>query len=99
MPRIFGPIVKPGVDLWTMKTPNRGLAADADVVRARSVTPNDISVPAFEMNVLRPLISHPPSRGSARVDIARVSDPASGSVRPNAPRAVPSASGRNQRSF
>ena len=35
-------------------------------VRASSVTPNDMSVPALEMNVLRPLISQPPSRRSAR---------------------------------
>ena len=31
-------------------------------VRANSVTPNDMSVPALEMNDLRPLISQPPSR-------------------------------------
>ena len=35
-------------------------------VRASSVTPNDMSVPAFEMKVFRPLISQPPSRRSAR---------------------------------
>jgi len=43
------------------------------------------------MNVFRPLISQPPSRRCARVRIPRASDPASGSVRPNAPRARPSA--------
>ena len=67
-------------------------------MRASSVTPNDMSVPALEMNVFRPLISQPPSRRSARVRIPRASDPASGSVSPNAPSARPSASGRSQRS-
>ena len=55
-------------------------------------------MPALEMNVLRPLISQPPSRRSARVRMPRASEPASGSVRPNAPSARPSASGRSQRS-
>ena len=65
---------------------------------ASSVTPNDMSVPALEMNVLRPLISQPPSRRTARVRMPRASEPASGSVKPNAPSARPSASGRSQRS-
>ena len=73
-------------------------APSADSVRASSVTPNDMSVPALEMNVLRPLISQPPSRRTARVRMPRASEPASGSVRPNAPSARPSASGRSQRS-
>ena len=47
---------------------------------------------------LRPLITHPPSRGSARVQMPRASDPASGSVSPKAPSARPSANGRNHRS-
>ena len=72
--------------------------SSADSVRASSVTPNDMSVPALEMNVLRPLISQPPSRRSARVRMPRASEPASGSVKPNAPRTRPSASGRSQRS-
>ena len=57
-----------------------------------------MSVPALEMKVLRPLISHPPSRRSARVRMPRASEPASGSVSPKAPSARPSASGRSQRS-
>ena len=57
-----------------------------------------MSVPALEMNVLRPLISQPPSRRTARVRMPRASEPASGSVKPNAPSARPSASGRSQRS-
>ena len=89
MPRIFGPIVKPGVSFSTTKLANLGACPSADSVRASSVTPNDMSVPALEMNVLRPLISQPPSRRSARVLIPRASDPASGSVRPNAPSDAP----------
>ena len=57
-----------------------------------------MSVPALEMNVLRPLITQPPSRRSARVRMPRASEPASGSVRPKAPRARPSANGRSHRS-
>ena len=67
-------------------------------VRASSVTPNDMSVPALEMNALRPLINQPPSWRSARVVMPRMSEPASGSVSPNAPSTRPSASGRSQRS-
>ena len=98
MPRIFGPMVKPGVSFSTTKLANLGSSPSAGSVRASSVTPNDMSVPALEMNVLRPLISQPPSRRSARVRIPRASEPASGSVSPNAPSTRPSASGRSQRS-
>ena len=98
MPRIFGPMVKPGVSFSTTKLANLGSRPSADSVRASSVTPNDMSVPALEMNVLRPLISQPPSCRSARVRIPRASEPASGSVSPNAPSTRPSASGRSQRS-
>ena len=76
----------------------RRAAPSPDSVRASSVTPNDMSVPALEMNAFRPLISQPPSRRTARVRMPRASEPASGSVRPNAPSARPSASGRSQRS-
>ena len=98
MPRIFGPMVKPGVSFSTTKVANLDGSPSSDGVRASSVTPNDMSVPALEMNVFRPLISQPPSRRSARVRMPRASEPASGSVRPNAPSARPSASGRSQRS-
>ena len=98
MPRSFGPIVKPGVSFSTTKLANGGACPSPDSVRASSVTPNDMSVPALEMNVFRPLISQPPSRRTARVRMPRASEPASGSVRPNAPSARPSASGRSQRS-
>ena len=98
MPRIFGPMVKPGASFSTTKLANRGCCPSAASVRANSVTPNDMSVPAFEMNVFPPLISQPSSRRSARVRIPRASEPASGSVKPNAPSTRPSASGRSQRS-
>ena len=57
-----------------------------------------MSVPAFEMNVLRPFSSQPPSWRTARVWMPRASEPASGSVSPNAPSTRPSASGRSHRS-
>ncbi len=98
MPRIFGPVVKPAVSFSTTKLANVGPSPSPDSVRASSVTPNDMSVPALEMNVLRPLISQPPSRRTARVRMPRASEPASGSVKPNAPRTRPSANGRSQRS-
>ena len=97
MPRILGPMVKPGVSFSTTRLAKPSRPSTASV-RASRVTPNDMSVPALEMNVLRPLISHPPSRRSARVRIPRASDPASGSVSPNAPSTRPSARGRSQRS-
>ena len=98
MPRILGPIVKPGVSFSTTSVAYPGGPPPSASVRANNVTPNDMSVPAFEMKVLRPLISQPPSRRSARVRIPRASEPASGSVSPNAPRARPSANGRSHRS-
>ena len=97
MPRIFGPMVKPGVSFSTTRLAKPSRPSTASV-RASRVTPNDMSVPALEMKVLRPLISQPPSRRSARVRMPRASEPASGSVSPNAPSARPSASGRSQRS-
>ena len=65
MPRIFGPMVKPGRVLLDDEAWRTSIRPSADP-RASSVTPNDMSVPALEMNVLRPLISQPPSRRSAR---------------------------------
>ncbi len=100
IPRIFGPIVNPGVSFSTTKLAYFAprLPPSPVSVRASSVTPNDMSVPALEMNALRPLINQPPSWRSARVVMPRMSEPASGSVNPNAPSTRPSASGRSQRS-
>ena len=51
MPRIFGPMVKPAVSFSTTKLPNLGFRSSAGPMRARRVTPNDMSVPALEMKV------------------------------------------------
>ena len=53
-------------------------------VRAVSVTPHVMSVPAFVMNIFEPLTSHSPSRSSAVVSVFPASEPAPGSVRPKA---------------
>ncbi len=50
-----------------------------------------ISVPAFVMNIFEPSITHCPSRSSARVRVAPASEPASGSVSPNAASRSPEA--------
>ena len=49
----------------------------------------EMSVPALVMNCLAPLITHWPSCRRARVRVAPASEPASGSVRPKAPRRCP----------
>ena len=43
-----------------------------------------MSVPAFVMKIFEPFTTHSPSRSSARVRVAPASEPAPGSVRPNA---------------
>src|SRR5205807_1979646 len=53
-------------------------------VTAVTVTPAEISVPQLVMNCLAPLTTQWPSRSSARVLVAPASEPASGSVSPNA---------------
>jgi hypothetical protein len=52
MPRIFGPMVNPGVSFSTTKLAYFGPCPSDDSVRASNVTPKDMSVPALEMNVL-----------------------------------------------
>jgi hypothetical protein len=49
MPRSFGPNVKPSVSFGTMKLPKRGLPEASSPVRARTVTPKLMSVPALDM--------------------------------------------------
>ena len=49
----------------------------------------EISVPALVMNCLVPSITHSPSSRRARVRVLAASEPASGSVSPNAPRHSP----------
>jgi len=53
-------------------------------VTAVIVTPAEMSVPLLVMNCFDPLITHVPSRDSARVFAAPASAPASGSVKPKA---------------
>ena len=57
-------------------------------VRAVIVTHPLISVPAFVMNILEPSITHSPSSTRAVVRVAPASEPASGSVSPNAASAL-----------
>ena len=53
-------------------------------VRAVIVTQAEMSVPAFVMNIFEPFTTHSPSRSSAVVRVAPASEPAPGSVSPNA---------------
>src|SRR5207244_1841897 len=55
------------------------------------VTQLVMSVPALVMKIFEPLITHLPSRSSAVVREAAASDPAPGSVRPNAASLRPDA--------
>ena len=57
-----------------------------------------MSVPALEMKAFCPVSTHPSDTRSALVRSERTSEPAPGSVSPNAPSRRPSASGRSHRS-
>ena len=81
-----------------MKLPKRGLPSASSPVRASTVTPKLRSVPALVMKAFCPLSTHPPDTCSALVRSDRTSEPAPGSVSPNAPSCRPSASGRSHRS-
>ncbi len=61
-------------------------------VRAVIVTHAVISVPAFVMKIFEPLTTQWPSRSSAVVRVAPASEPAPGSVSPNAASFSPEAS-------
>ena len=50
-----------------------------------------MSVPAFVMKIFEPFTIHCPSRSSARVCVAPASEPAPGSVSPNAASLLPAA--------
>jgi hypothetical protein len=65
-------------------------------VRAVITTIPEISVPALVMNCLAPSITHSPSSSRARVRTLPASDPASGSVSPNAPSRRPDVSSGSQ---
>ena len=60
-------------------------------VSATIVTQALMSVPAFVMNIFEPFTIQLPSRSSPRVFVAPASEPASGSVSPNAARPCPEA--------
>ena len=60
-------------------------------VSAVIVTQAEMSVPAFVMKIFAPLITHSPSSSSARVREAAASEPAPGSVNPNAASFLPEA--------
>ncbi len=81
-----------------MKLPKRGLPEASSPVRARTVTPKLMSVPALDMKAFCPVSSQPSDTRSALVRNDRTSEPAPGSVSPKAPSCRPSASGRSQRS-
>ena len=56
------------------------------------VTKPEMSVPLLVMNCLAPLITHSPSSSFAVVRTLPASEPASGSVSPNAPSVSPEVS-------
>ena len=68
-----------------------------------TVTRLVIGVPELVMNALAPFSTHcpppAPSRNSARVSVAKASEPPPGSVRPNADSARPATRSGSQRSF
>ena len=68
-------------------------------VRAVSVTPQVMSVPALVMNIFEPLTTQLPSRSSAVVRVLPASEPAPGSVRPNAASFLPEARSGSHRCF
>ncbi len=84
--RIGAEISYPGVPFGTTM-----FEISSSPVRAVIVTQALMSVPAFVMKILEPLTTHSPSRSSARVRVAPASEPAPGSVRPNAARRRPEA--------
>ena len=60
-------------------------------VTAVIVTHDVMSVPAFVMNIFEPSTTHAPSSSRAVVRVAPASEPAFGSVRPNAASFFPDA--------
>ena len=68
------------------------LETSSSSVQAVIVTHALMSVPALVMNIFVPFTTHSPSRRSARVRVADASEPAPGSVSPNAARPFPEAS-------
>ena len=75
------------------------LEISSSPVRAVMVTSAEMSVPALVMNCLAPSITHSPSSRLARVRVAPASDPASGSVSPNAASLRPVVSSGSHSAF
>ena len=75
------------------------LRPSAPPVTAVIVTQPVMSVPAFVMNCLAPLITHCPASSRAVVRVLPASDPASGSVRPKAASRLPAHSCGSQSRF
>ena len=84
----------PGVPFGTMM-----LEISSSPVRAVIVTQAVMSVPALVMKIFEPFTTHSPSRSSACVRVAPASEPAPGSVNPNAESFLPAASSGSQRCF
>jgi len=91
---IGGEIVYPVVPFSTTR-----FEISPSPVRAVIVTPHVMSVPAFVMKIFEPSIVQRPSSSAAVVRVAPASEPAPGSVRPNAARRLPDASSGSQRRF
>ena len=87
-------IVYPGVPFSTTM-----FEISSSPVRAVSVTPHVMSVPALVMKSFEPFTTHEPSRSSAVVRVAPASEPAPASVRPNAASRRPDARSGSQRCF
>lgn len=77
--RSGGPTVTPGVRPGTRKALTPAEPGSSGAVRA--ITVKSPALPALVMKRLEPFNTQPPSRRSARVRTAPLSDPASGSVR------------------
>ena len=83
---IGGEITYPSVPFGTIR-----FETSSSPVRAVIVTQAEMSVPAFVMKIFAPSITHSPSSSRAVVRVAPESEPASGSVRPNAASRLPEA--------
>ena len=96
--RYGSPITYPGVPFGTMKF-EISLWPLEEPVTAVMFTQPVMSVPELVMNCFAPLITHCPSSSSARVRTLPASEPASGSVSPNAASRLPAHSCGSQSRF
>ena len=91
--------MNPGVPEGTMIALIWGEPSSFCPVRAVTVTTDVMSVPLLVMKALAPLRTHSSPSSRALVRVAPASEPASGSVRPNAASARPATRSGSQRSF